>query len=59
MRQALRINPKLAMKENHNLLENQLSMDGHSHSSFYWTLDQVHKSEKNWFEKWLTSPDIN
>jgi hypothetical protein len=53
MRHALKLNPTLIIKENHDLLEKQLTNDGHSYSSFYWTLNQVTKIEKLGFEKWM------
>ncbi len=53
MRQALRIDPKLAKKENHNELEKKVREDGHSGYSFYWTLHHAQRLEQMGFKKWL------
>ncbi len=59
MRQAIKINPNLIKNENHNLLEKQVTIDGHSGSTFYWTLNQVKEVEKIGFDQWLNNNQIN
>lgn len=53
MRKAVRIDPTLKEKENHNLLGKKVEQDGHSYYSFYWTLYHAERLERMGFKKWL------
>jgi len=59
MRQALRNKPELIIKNNHDLLEKEITKDGHTCSTFYWTLNQVNQIEKIGFDQWLNNNQIN
>jgi hypothetical protein len=53
MRRAVARDPSLLIKE--DLLEKQVTTDGHTGNTFHWTLRQVKAIEKDGFETWINA----